>query len=66
MGLSPSRRWYPITMEVAARKLSVNKVTLRCWMKDEDQIVAMPSGSKRADKYPRVWAETVAVRSGTE
>lgn len=53
-------------MEVAARKLSVDEVTLRRWMKDEDQIVAMPSGSKRADKYPRVWAETVAVRSGTE
>ncbi|KAE8383492.1 hypothetical protein BDV26DRAFT_301652 [Aspergillus bertholletiae] len=52
--------WFPITMEVAARKHLVDEIMLRRWMKDEDKIVAMPTGSKRADKRPRVQTETVS------
>ncbi|KAE8328336.1 hypothetical protein BDV39DRAFT_192208 [Aspergillus sergii] len=53
-------RWYPINVEVAARKLLVEERTLKRWMREEDQIVAMPPGSKRADKRPRVRAKTLA------
>ncbi|KAE8158795.1 hypothetical protein BDV40DRAFT_307507 [Aspergillus tamarii] len=53
-------RCYPITMVVAARKLFLNEEMLRRWMKEEDQLAAMPPGSKRADKRPRVQAKTLA------
>ncbi|OGM46949.1 hypothetical protein ABOM_004419 [Aspergillus bombycis] len=55
----------PITMEVAARKLSISNNLLRRWMKDEFQIVAMPPGSKRVDKLPKVLrAEPVLAPQG--
>ncbi|PIG83165.1 hypothetical protein AARAC_010186 [Aspergillus arachidicola] len=47
-------------MEVATRKLWVEESTLKRWMREQDQIVAMPSGSKRADKRPQVRAKTLA------
>ncbi|KAE8416991.1 hypothetical protein BDV36DRAFT_309726 [Aspergillus pseudocaelatus] len=53
-------RCHPITMEVAARKLFLNEVMLRRWMKEEDKLAAMSPGSKRADKRLRVQAKTLA------
>ncbi|KAB8260097.1 hypothetical protein BDV32DRAFT_158975 [Aspergillus pseudonomiae] len=54
------RTWHPIALEEAARKLSIDETLLNRWIHDEVQIAAMPPGSKRVDKRPRVLAEQVS------